>query len=1155
MSNELQRFPDQEENARKKSFEEHRRNHFARLSTLLLGEKASSLAIPAERYRQAARLPPPRGKNPLRRTLGLLFGQATPCSLETLENSLFSAIFDLPPVWDSNNVGANFHLPAEVERRYRERRKELGALEAVYRALRPENPEAAFTYVDALMARLATDGANGPASDRQRLVQSLQQYLRTIAEPIRIQTYLRAKVVELEGALRATIPGRATAKLFAAAERELYRNETALWRLEMTPPEQVVTRLEPLVNRWFHRHALPAVQKALARDPFAAYWFFVQTGGVARGPVPFNGSRVRVVPETLALDSLKNLSLPEALAQLAHKRIPSAFVQAHALLEQAFTDFTLTREDAVGHVSTVELEPRQRDKPCRFLETPHNPARLSTLDFYAQLVHDANQIGGRADWEQVRGGLALLTQAKRSRLQEVIAVLVSNGAANGDPAPLRRYLEIAGELLLELEQRQATERRFQEATGGGLTRWVLRDLLMSPGVPTQLWAPEGVTGNEFAELLDKIGPKNRQSGNRYHGKPTSEIRLVHDGREFRESVIEVIDTADSFLNIASFDWKLDPGGKEIAYRLMAKKLGIEGPAYERFLAAFSPSLTLEPNTLFYDIPPRYMKNLLVYFFFRTSDLPAIAEAHRLLENRLGGELTCPTVLSCGDLASLKTRAGENYDRRRATEPDYQETWEVYRSLQALFEGKPAELDRVRSRAALADYVAEGEDLRRFVRLYGRKRADDPTTPFPINILVDGKQNLFNVDFGRSREFPYFLSDPFWNIYVPLYEFDARLLFWKGVLEFPWHAGPLPLPGRKIFGVFPMPYLPYPWLGLVPGFGWAGIGGSLFLQHLLATDVRAWWAMAMHAKNVSSESKAIESGMGMGTKYFNVYPEFSTWHDMGVKVQGPIVGDVNDHFVQLFNTARVNNAGVPRSRQVNLPRLQYEDYCYAGPRDPGPRAWVVTTYPEKADYNYRGVFMAALAAARKNIYLENSFFTDPLVARMLMHKAQEFSGRVNCAELSDFDCADKKRQAVEIYLVLPDASDKPILDVVGQADLFEMLHLGVKIYRWNPPRGWSASKMLHSKVWLIDYEPSQPSLVYVGSANATQRSHLTDNEIGILSTSPEFAGEVYEKVFRHDLTTDARPESRASFHTPWSARQLTRSGRWFRSLLVNLLWFF
>ena len=186
------------------------------------------------------------------------------------------------------------------------------------------------------------------------------------------------------------------------------------------------------------------------------------------------------------------------------------------------------------------------------------------------------------------------------------------------------------------------------------------------------------------------------------------------------------------------------------------------------------------------------------------------------------------------------------------------------------------------------------------------------------------------------------------------------------------------------------------------------------------------------------------------------------------------------------------------------------------RVPGYRSWVLTTNTNGKDYDYRGVFMAALAAARDNIYIENPFFSDPLISRMLVRKAREFRARVDCSGLTDLECEMKKHDAVKIYLVLPAATDRPAIDLVGRSSFYEMIREGVKVYQWEPRRGYASQKMLHTKAWLIDYKPGQPALAYVGSHNADQRSLWADNEMGILSTSPQLAKGLYQRLFLPDL---------------------------------------
>jgi hypothetical protein len=549
---------------------------------------------------------------------------------------------------------------------------------------------------------------------------------------------------------------------------------------------------------------------------------------------------------------------------------------------------------------------------------------------------------------------------------------------------------------------------------------------------------------------------------------------------------------------------------------------------------------------FYDIPTTRMKDLLVTHFILTSDEEDIVRTRDTLRAS-GATLDCTTVLTCGDLRALMEQALTDDTALVA-----------FQQVEALFADRAPPLDGVRPRRALRDYCEDPDALRRFVRRFGLRRADRPADPFEINVVADAKHNFFNLRFDEhSQQFPYFVMEPIRDLYFMLLEFDVRVVLWKGAMEFPWHIGPAPVPGRKMLGVVPMPFVPWPWLNAIPGFGWAGACTSIFLQYLLATDVRIWWGMVNHTKSWSNESMALESGMGMASKYFNVFDEHQTWHDMGVLVRGGTVDDVNDHFVQVFNEARVNNAGLPSSRGARIPTLEYDDYPgveHGGGPSLASRSWLLTTHPEQGDSNYRGVFVAALAAARHNIYIENPFFSDPLIARMLMHKAREFRGRVSCAGLPAHECASRKRDAVQIHLIVPDSSDKPIVDAVGTADFHEMLHLGIKVYRWGPEAGWSATRMLHSKVWLVDYQADRGGLTYVGAANATQRSHLADNEAGILSNDPGFAHQVYERIFQRDIATDSRAESDQSFHVAKSSRPVVRAGRWLRRLLVDLFWF-
>jgi phosphatidylserine/phosphatidylglycerophosphate/cardiolipin synthase-like enzyme len=98
-------------------------------------------------------------------------------------------------------------------------------------------------------------------------------------------------------------------------------------------------------------------------------------------------------------------------------------------------------------------------------------------------------------------------------------------------------------------------------------------------------------------------------------------------------------------------------------------------------------------------------------------------------------------------------------------------------------------------------------------------------------------------------------------------------------------------------------------------------------------------------------------------------------------------------------------------------------------------------------------------------------------------------------------------------------------------------------------------MLHTKAWLIDYKEGRPALAYVGSHNADQRSLWADNEMGIVTTSPEFAKVLYEELFQADLKSDSIAASRSSFEIERLMNPERAFGRLLRLIMVDLSWFF
>ncbi len=113
--------------------------------------------------------------------------------------------------------------------------------------------------------------------------------------------------------------------------------------------------------------------------------------------------------------------------------------------------------------------------------------------------------------------------------------------------------------MLELEQRQATDSAFRQATGGGAVGWLRGRYSVGTTVPVVLFRARGRgRRRRSAEMVDALTPKNRESGNDYRGRARGRHRpgATTDASTTRRSST-VVDSAKHFLNISAFDWKTD----------------------------------------------------------------------------------------------------------------------------------------------------------------------------------------------------------------------------------------------------------------------------------------------------------------------------------------------------------------------------------------------------------------------------------------------------------------------------------------------------------------------------------------------------------------------------------------------------------------------
>ena len=192
-----------------------------------------------------------------------------------------------------------------------------------------------------------------------------------------------------------------------------------------------------------------------------------------------------------------------------------------------------------------------------------------------------------------------------------------------------------------------------------------------------------------------------------------------------------------------------------------------------------------------------------------------------------------------------------------------------------------------------------------------------------------------------------------------------------------------------------------------------------------------------------------------------------WRDTMVRVCGPAVTALDAAFGRLWQ-----RAGDP------LPPDELDadpDECGTSP------VRVVAGVPSRA-HIYRSVQLLA-AGATERLWITDAYLLapPPLYAALL----------------------DAAKAGVDVRLLVPGASDLPVLRNFTRVGYRELLRAGVRVYEWQGP-------MLHAKTLLVDRRWAR-----VGSSNLNVSSLLTNYELDLIAECQELS-EALAAQFRRDL---------------------------------------
>ena len=262
------------------------------------------------------------------------------------------------------------------------------------------------------------------------------------------------------------------------------------------------------------------------------------------------------------------------------------------------------------------------------------------------------------------------------------------------------------------------------------------------------------------------------------------------------------------------------------------------------------------------------------------------------------------------------------------------------------------------------------------------------------------------------------------------------------------------------------------------------------------DSPVGWLSRDHRKTISVDGTvSFVSGLCIGQVWVGV-PErgIEPWRDTGVEVRGPSVADIERAFADVWAMT-----GDPVAGQEPVEHTAVEQ------GDAALR--VVATAPATAGLFRLGQIVAALA--RERLWLTDAYFAGTNAYVQALRAA----------------AAD----GVDVRLLVPGATDIPLLKPLSRAGYRTLLDAGVRVFEWN-------GTMLHAKTAVADGRWAR-----IGSSNLNVASWFGNCEMDVVVEDESFA-RLMERMYLEDLAnaTEVVLDSRRRIAASDRPRGHTRS---------------
>ncbi|GJL60861.1 MAG: hypothetical protein NPIRA03_37180 [Nitrospirales bacterium] len=232
-----------------------------------------------------------------------------------------------------------------------------------------------------------------------------------------------------------------------------------------------------------------------------------------------------------------------------------------------------------------------------------------------------------------------------------------------------------------------------------------------------------------------------------------------------------------------------------------------------------------------------------------------------------------------------------------------------------------------------------------------------------------------------------------------------------------------------------------------------------------------WLSRDHRKTISVDGEVgFVTGLCVGQMWVGVPEEkVEPWRDTGVEVRGPSVAVIEQAFADVWAMM-----GEPISE-----RDLVKPDAHAPQGEVALR--VVASVPAMAGMFRVDLLMAALV--RKRLWLVDAYY----------------AGTASYVQALRAAASD----GVDVRLLVPDATDIPLLRLLSRAGYRPLLEAGVRIFEWN-------GTMLHAKTAVADGHWAR-----VGSTNLNLASWLGNCEMDVVIEDEPFA-RLMEQAYLQDL---------------------------------------